>query len=188
MIAMQLNRLPSEAVVNWQQAKDFFNTTTSDLQAATADFKNTSSEAVLNAVASSLNNWLQAHPVLFRVFNAIIWVSDRPVIGFAVIIMTLAITFSLVKALNRLLEMLGLSILQAPFNIIKNVFKLGKLGITRKNIPDITRNNPSAISQNPQQRLAEISQRLQTLQKEHNELLQEAATIITINKSNNSRL
>lgn len=181
-LAMQLSRLPREAVVNWQQAKDFFTTTTSDLQAATADFKNTSSEAMLNAIASSFYNWLQAHPVLFRIFTAIIWTLDRPVIGFTVIILTLAIAFSLVKALNRLLEMLGLSILQAPFKLVKNVFKLGKLGITRKNISDITCNDPSTISQNPQQRLAEIAQRLQALQKEHNDLLQEAATIITINK------
>ncbi len=182
-LAMQLNRLPREAIVNWQQAKEFFTTTTSDLQSATADFKNTSSEAMLNALSSSLNNWLQAHPVLFRIFTAIIWALDRPVIGFTVIILTLAIAFSLIKALNRLLEMLGLSILQAPFKLVKNVFKLGQLGITRKNISDLKCNAPSTITQNPQQRLAEISQRLQALQKEHNELLQEAATIITINKS-----
>lgn len=182
-LVMQFNRLPGEAVVNWQQVKEFFTTTTSDLQAAKADFKNTSSEAMLNAITSSLNNWLQAHPVIFRIFTTIIWAIDRPVIAFAVIILTLAITFSLVKALNRLLEMLGLSILQAPFKLVKNVFKLGWLNITRKNISDSKCSAPNTASQNPQQRLAEISQRLQALQKEHNELLQEAATIITINKS-----
>ncbi len=196
---MKLNRLPGEAVVNWRQAKDFFTTATSDFQAATQDVKDTSSAAMQNAIAqartqgfaSSIDNWLQAHPVVLRVFNTIIWAIDRPIISFVIIILTVAITFSIIKALNRLLEMAGLSLLQAPFRLIKTIFKfgwLGSLGIkqkfTNKNVSDLAFNQTdTTIAENPQQRLAEISQRLQVLQKEHNELLQEAATILSLNKS-----
>lgn len=191
LLKMKLNRLPGEAVVNWRQAKDFFTTATSDFQAATQDVKDTSSAAMQNAITSSIDNWLQAHPVVFRIFNIIIWAIDRPIISFVIIILTVAITFSIIKALNRLLEMAGLSLLQAPFRLIKTIFKfgwLGSLGIkqkfTNKNVSDLAFNQTdTTIAQNPQQRLAEISQRLQLLQKEHNELLQEAATILTLNKS-----
>lgn len=187
-LGLQHNRLPKEAVVQWQQAKDFVNVTTSNFQAATKEFKDTSSEIVQNAIAqgfaSSVTNWLQAHPVVFRTFNTMIWAIDHPIISFVVIIITIAIALSIFKAFNRLLEMIGLSILQAPFKLIESGFKLGQLSIqqqfTNKNTSD---NHASiVISQNSQQRLAEISQRLKVLQKEHNELLQEATIILATNK------
>ncbi len=190
-LGLQLNRSPGEAVVNWKQAKDFFTTTISNFQTATQDFKDTSSAAMQNAIASSVENWLQAHPVVSRIFNTITWAIDRPVISFVVIILILAITFSMIKGLNRLLEMVGLSLLQAPFKLIENIFKfgwLGSLGIkhkfTNQSVADLAFNDAKvAIAQNPQQRLAEISQRLQVLQQEHNELLQEAAALLAPNKS-----
>lgn len=190
-LGLQLNRSPGEAVVNWKQAKDFFTTTISNFQTATQDFKDTSSAAMQKAIASSVENWLQAHPVVLRIFSNIIWAIDRPVVSFIVIILILAITFSVIKGLNRLLEMVGLSLLQAPFKLIENIFKfgwLGSLGIkhkfTNQNVSDLAFNDAKvALAQNPQQRLAEISQRLQVLQQEHNELLQEAATLLTPNKS-----
>ena len=196
-LALHLNRLPQEAAVNWQQAKDFFTTTVSSLKTATQNFKATSSETMQSAIAQarpvtgfafSVDNWLQAHPVVFRIFTTIIWAIDHPVISFAVIILILAIALSIIKALNRLLEKVGLSLLQAPFKLLETLVKfdwLGRFGIkqkfTHKNFSTLDAN--VIISQNPPQRLIEISQRLQVLQKEHNELLQEAATILALNKS-----
>ncbi|MBW4663432.1 MAG: hypothetical protein KME01_04400 [Chroococcus sp. CMT-3BRIN-NPC107] len=193
-LALQLNCLPKEAVVNWQQAKDFFTTTTSKFQAATEDFTNTSSETVQKAIAqarpvtgfaSSVTNWLQAHPVIFRIFNSIIWAVDRPILSLGIIILTIAASLSIFKALNRLLEMVGLSLLKAPFKLIESGFKLGQLGIQHV----LTENNTSdsdariVAAQNSQQRLAEISQRIQMLQKEQNELLREAATILALDEN-----
>ncbi len=183
-LVLQLNYLPGETG-SWK--KDFFTTVTSNLQATTQKFQDTSSEVI----ASSVTNWLQSHPAVFRIFNTIVWATDHAVISFVFIILTIAIAFSIVKALNRLLERVGLSILQAPFKLIRTGFKFSPLSslsiqqkLNNKNISSLALNDVSTIiSQNPQQRLSEISDRLQVLQKEHNELLQEAATILTLNKS-----
>lgn len=183
-LVLQLNRLPGE-VVSWK--KDVFTTITTNFQAATQKLQDTSSEAI----TSSVTNWLQSHPTVFRIFNTTVWAIDRPIVSFAVIILTIAIAFSIVKALNRLLEIVGLSLLQAPFKLIRTGFKLSQLGslsikqkLTNKNVSSLALNDPNTITpQNPQQRLAEISDRLQVLQKEHNQLLQEAATILSLNKS-----
>lgn len=182
-IALQLNCLPEETVLNWQQAKDFFTTATNSLKTARQEFIDTSSETVQIAIASSVSNWLQAHPVVFRAFNTIIWAIDHPVISFVVIILTIAIALSIFKALNRLLEMVGLSLIKAPFKLIEAGFKLsplGSLGIRQKfNHKNISDKNVFIVApHSSQQRLAEIAQRLQLLQLEQDELLQEATTIL----------
>lgn len=186
-LGLQLNRLLGEAVVSWKQAEDFFTTTTSNFQAASQELTDTSSAAIQNALATSVVNWLQAHPVIFRFFNTIIWAIDRPIVSLAILILTIATSLSIIKALNRLLERVGLSLLQAPFRLIARGFKLSWLGIRQKfphkNVSNLAINNPKVIiTHSPQQRLAEISQRLQVLQKEHNELLQEATAILGLNK------
>lgn len=187
-IALQVNRLSGEAVVRWKQVEDFFSTATSNFSAATQDFKNTSSQAMQSAIAASASEWLQAHPVLFRILSSIIWSIDHPIISFLFVVLTVAITFSIIKALNRLLEMVGLSLLQAPFKLIKTGLKLswlGGLGVQQKfNNKNIANKHADIITpQNSQQRLAEISLKVQLLQKEQNELLQEAANILDLHKN-----
>jgi hypothetical protein len=183
---MQINCLLGATLISWKQTKDFFLAeTTSNFQAATQLLTDKSAAAMQKAITSSLDNWIQAHPVVFRILNNILWAIDHPVISFVIIIFLIAIALSIFKALNRLLEIVGLSLLQAPFKLISNGFKLGWLSIqqqfTHKNVSD---NAPNpVIPQNSQQRLAEISQRLQVLQTEHNELLQEAAKILALNKN-----
>ncbi len=194
-LGLQLNRLLGEAFVSWKQAEDFFTTTTSNFQAATQELTDTSSVAMQNAIAqartqgfaTSVTNWLQAHPVIFRFFNTIIWAIERPIISIAILVLTIVISLSIIKALNRLLETVGFSLLQAPFRLIARGFKLSWWGIRQnphKNASNLAVNNANVIiTHNPQQRLAEISQRLQVLQKEHNELLQEATAILELNKN-----
>ena len=184
-LALQINCLLGGTIVNWKQTKDFFPATTTNFQAATQLLTDKSSAAMQKAITSSLNNWLQAHPVVFRIINNIIWAFDHPLISFVIIVLLIAIAHSIFKALNRLLEIVGLSLLQAPFKLISNGFKLGWLSIrqkfTNKNVSD--KAAITIIPQNSHQRLAEISQRLQVLQTEHNELLQEAAKILALNKN-----
>ena len=180
-LALQINCLLGATVVSWKQTKDFFPVSTTNFQAATQLLTDKSAAAMQKAITFPLNSWLQAHPVVFRIINSILWAIDHPLISFVIIVLLIAIALSIFKALNRLLEIVGLSLLQAPFKLISNGFKLGWLNIqqqfTNKNEP-----NP-IIPQNSQQRLAEISQRLQVLQTEHNQLLQEATKILALNKN-----
>ena len=192
MKALQLYRSPQEATVSWEQAKEVFSGATSNFQAATQALKDTSSQTMQNAIAqarpvtgfaSSAIDWLQAHPVVFRIFNSIIWAIDHPVMGLTVLCLIIAITFSIFKALNRLLEIVGMSLLKAPFKLINTGFKLGQLGSLGIGRRFINKNVSSSdvIIATPQksQRLVEIYQRLQVLQKEQNDLLQEATNILS---------
>ena len=190
-LALQLYFSPQAAIVSWEQTKEFFSGATSNFQTATQAFKDTSSQAMQNAIAqartqgfaSSAIDWLQAHPVVFRIFNSIIWAIDHPVMGLTVLGLIIATIFSIFKALNRLLEMVGLSLLKAPFKLIKAGLKLAQLGSLGIGQRFITKNDSSSdvIIATPQksQRLVEISQRLQVLQKEQNDLLQEATNILS---------
>lgn len=182
MKALQLYHTPQSAIASWE-AKEFFSTATSNFQGATQAFKDTSSQTMQKAISSSAIDWLQAHPVLFRIFDSIIWAIDHPVMGITILCLIIAIALSVLKALNRLLEMVGLSLLKAPFKLVATGLKLGQLGSL--SIKQRLTNENGSISNvimatsQKSQRLVEISQRLQALQKEQNELLQEATNLLS---------
>ena len=182
-LALQLYFSPQAAIVSWEQTKEVFSGATSNFQTATQAFKDTSSQTMQKAIASSAIDWLQAHPVVFRIFNSIIWAIDHPVMGLTVLCLIIAITFSIFKALNRLLEMVGLSLLKAPFKLIKTGLKLGQLGslgiAQRFTTKNVSSSDVTIITPQKSQRLIEISQRLQVLQKEQDALLQEATNILS---------
>ncbi len=184
-LALQINCLLGATVVNWKHEDFLPADTTSNFQAVTQLLTDKSSAAMQKAITSSLNNWLQSHPVVFRIISNIMWAIDHPLISFVIIVLLIAIALSVFKALNRLLEIVGLSLLQAPFKLISNGFKLSWLSIRQKfTNKNVSHKAPDTIiPQNSHQRLAEISQRLQVLQTEHNELLQEAAKILALNKN-----
>ncbi len=164
---------------------------------ATGQIKNTTSEVIQTAINSSVSDWLQAHPVAFRLVQMLLWATNHPILSLVILLFTIAIAWTLIKAIGRLIETASLSLLKVPFTLsmvlIRSssqiLYKFG--GSTFKQLPGAKNSAPPVLQhlthqpnhKDKQQRLAEISQRLQALQKEHNELLQEAATIITINKS-----
>ncbi|MFE1744213.1 hypothetical protein [Coleofasciculus sp. H7-2] len=154
------------------------------------------SNPIQTAIASSINEWLQAHPSVLRLLQIFIWATNHPIVSLVILLFAVAIAGSLIKAVGRLIETTSLSILKAPFKLIQLLFgvsfqSMGKFGglafkhlTSAKNaeLPAL----PDSISQptqkDKQQRLAEISSRLETIQKEQNELLQEVAAILTSDK------
>lgn len=145
------------------------------------------------AIAYSVNNWLQEHPAVFRCLEILIWMSNHPIISAAMVLVGIAIAWQLIKAVGYVLEVVARSLLQAPVKLLQFLF-----GITTKSLTNLgglavqqligTNNTaeppvlPPADNQpvqpDQQQRLAEISTRLEALQKEQNELLQEAAILM----------
>lgn len=98
----------------------------------------------------------------------LLWATNHPIVSLIIILFTFAIAWSLIKAIGRLVEAAGFSILQAPFKFGQVLIKVS----TKK----------KAGGEKNKQRLAEISTRLEAIQNEQNELLQEAAAIIALNK------
>ncbi|MEH2338792.1 hypothetical protein [Nostoc sp.] len=157
----------------------------------TADkFKSTTSGAVKDAIASSASDWLTQHPIFFRLVQILGWATNHPIISIVILLFALALLWSIIKAIVRLIETASWSILQVPIKLIQafikvsflSLIKVGSFGVQRITAPKTTDNLPALPPESfqpyKQQRLAEISSRLETIQKEQNELLQEAADLI----------
>lgn len=176
------NRLPTEVTVSWEQTKDFLTKTADNLQGTTAQLKHTTSDAMANAIASSTNDWLQSHPVAARLFDTLLWAIDRPIISLCLFLVAIAIASSIVKAINRLLEIAGLSLLKAPFqlgqSLIQFIWQGGSTTVNRW-LPRQNTSNPALATNNSkQQKIKKITTRLEELQQEHNELMQELIALL----------
>jgi len=158
--------------------------------------KSTTSEAIQTAIASSVNDWLQDHPTVLRLMQVLIWGTNHPIISLIIILFTAAIAWSLIKSIGRLFEIAWLSLLQAPFKLGRVLIQLGSrpltsfgslpinhlVGAKNTGIPVLQSFNSEPTAKNKQQRLAEISSRLEAIKHEQSELLQEAAEIINSEK------
>ena len=211
--------LPNEVLQRWQNMKDFVggsvNSLSNSAQQAgeslntrtdraidrvttsleqtwqTAEqFKSTTSGAVKGAIASSTSDWLTQHPILFRLVQILSWGANHPIISIVILLFALALLWSIIKAIVRLIETASWSILKVPLKLLQalikvsfqSLTKVGSLTVQRitgakktDNLPVLL---PENFQQSKQQRLIEISSRLEAIQKEQNELLQEAADLI----------
>jgi len=172
------------------------NTVTTTLEQTwqTADkFKSTTSGAVKTALASSASDWLTEHPLFFRLVQILGWAANHPIISVVILLFALALLWSIIKAIVRLIETASWSILQVPIKLLQALIKVsflfltkvGSFAIQRIRATQTTDNLPILIPENfkpnKQQRLAEISHRLEAIQKEQHELLKEAADLIATN-------
>ena len=162
----------------------------------TADqIKSTTSSAIETAVASSVNDWLVQHPAIFRLVQILAWATNHPIISLVILLFVIAIAGSIIKAIVRLIETASWSILQVPFKLLvvlsKASFlafiKIGNLSLkelrgakTDNTMLALSPATYQAINKDKQQRLAEITARLEDIQKEQKELLEEAAEIIAV--------
>ncbi|MBH8578397.1 hypothetical protein I8752_36780 [Nostocaceae cyanobacterium CENA369] len=159
--------------------------------------KNTTSTAVQSAIASSVNDWLVQHPVLLRLVQILGWAANHPIISLVILLFALALIWSIIKAIIRLIETASWSILQVPLKLIRTLIQAIALSLTKVSsftIQQITGNkntdntsfllttNSQEVYQTKQQRLAEISSRLEIIQQEQKELLQEAANLMASDK------
>ncbi|QFS42876.1 hypothetical protein [Nostoc sphaeroides] len=157
----------------------------------TADkFKSTTSGAVKDAIASSASDWLTQHPIFFRLVQILGWATNHPIISIVILLFALALIWSIIRAIVRLIETASWSILQVPLKLLQALIKVSFLSLTKvgsfavqrmtatKTIDNLPALLPENFQPNKQQRLAEISSRLEAIQKEQHELLQEAADLI----------
>ncbi|MDZ8051812.1 MAG: hypothetical protein RMX68_027675 [Aulosira sp. ZfuVER01] len=173
----------------WEQAK---GSVEQSLQTA-EQVKSTTSAAVQTAIASSMHDWLAQHPIFLRLVQILGWATNHPIISCVMLVFILALLWSTIKAIMRLIEAASLSILQVPLKLLQSFIKVSFLSLrkfgsfaVKKIIGTQPQEKTSAllpintpvIYEDKQQRLAEITHRLEVLQQEQHELLQEAADII----------
>ncbi|OYD88845.1 hypothetical protein CDG77_21670 [Nostoc sp. 'Peltigera membranacea cyanobiont' 213] len=153
-------------------------------------FKNTTSGAVKDAMASSASDWLTQHPIFFRLVQILGWGANHPIISVIILLFALALLWSIIRAIVRLIETASWSILQVPLKLLQALIKVSFLSLAKvgsfavqkltatKTTDNLLTLLPENFQPNKQQRLAEISSRLEAIQKEQNELLQEATDLI----------
>ncbi|WP_414529293.1 hypothetical protein [Nodularia chucula] len=143
-----------------------------------------------SAVITSIKDWLNQHPAFLRLFDFLQWAVNHPIISLIILILGIMLILNLSKVIIRLIFTLIWSILQISLKLILAVIKttiiyLTKiLGFASTPIADnpheqlaILPTNPE--TQNKHQRLIEISSRLATIQQEQQQLLEEAANLMS---------
>ncbi|NJM70955.1 MAG: hypothetical protein HC862_12405 [Scytonema sp. RU_4_4] len=155
--------------------------------------KNTTLVAVETVIFSAMDDWFEQYPTLLRLVQILAWAANHPIISLVILLFVLAVIWSLIKAIGRIIESTSLSLLQVPFKLLQALVKVSFVSFTKvsrfavkqltdtKTTDHISTVLPSLstqICQEKQQRLVEISTRLEEIQKEQNHLLQEAAEIL----------
>ena len=152
-------------------------------------------DPIQRAIASSVNSWLQAYPAATSLMQVLSWASTHPLVSLVLFLLGIAIIFSLIKAISRFLEILGLLILKVPFQLIQGLIKVSFQGLVKignlafkgqiveqsSNLLPLQNTKPHLIEKDKQQRLAEISTRLEAIRQEQNQLLEEVTTLLNSN-------
>ncbi|YAF95356.1 MAG: hypothetical protein AB3A66_22800 [Nodularia sp. CChRGM 3473] len=210
--------LSAEVLQRWQTAKNVVNQTVKSITNSAQQFgqslketANTTTDQALDtvtttleqakgsieqtwqtAVTSSVNDWLNEHPAFLRLFHILGWTAEHPIISLVILLFGIALIWSIIKVIIRLIETASWSILQIPLKLIWAVIKVIFVYLTKfkgfavqpvtdaktSNTLAVLPINNQSIYQKKHQRLAEISNRLEALQKEQQELLQEATDLI----------
>lgn len=155
-------------------------------------FSQTTSSAMQRALTSSVDGWLIDHPFMLRLLQILGWATNHPIISLIILLFLVALAWSVVKAIGRVIEAASLSILRVPLKLLGRFLtfsfqSLKKVTVsTFKQVTGKQVESPALLDdvllaeQNKQQRLAEISARLTAIQQEQQDLLQEAATILAL--------
>lgn len=195
--------LSTEVLQRWQTAKNLFHHSVDSIANSAQHFSqslNTTTEQVRDivkttleqtgqtAINASVNDWLAQHPAIWRLIDIFSWSVNHPIISLVILLLTLAVISSMIKGIMSLISQVSWSILQIPLKLIWSViqFSFGSLtklsSLTLKSVSETKTppvpTNAQTVYQEKQQRLAEISRRLEIIQQEQQELLQEAASLM----------
>lgn len=89
------------------------------------------SSAIQTAISASVNDWLSQHPIFVRLLQILSWASNHPIISLIIFLFVIAILWSIIKAIVRLIETASWSILQIPFKLLLAVMKVSFLSFTK---------------------------------------------------------
>ncbi len=164
--------------------------------------KNTTSQVIENAITAYVNKLTTQHPTFLQFLQMLNWAVNHPIISLVILVFSITLTWSIIKGIIRLIETASWSILKVPLKLLQALIKaiyLTSPKFINKNwhkIPFTNNDNyaSTVISvdtvnlenkyQDKQKRLAEISHRLELIHQEQQQLLQEAANLISSDRGN----
>ncbi|WP_347610576.1 hypothetical protein [Trichormus azollae] len=164
--------------------------------------KNTTSQVIDNAITAYVNKLTTQNLTFLQFLQMLNWAVNHPIISLVIVLFFIAMAWSIIKGIIRLIETASWSILKLPLKLlqvlIKAIYLLSPKFINENwhNIPFTNKDNytSTVISvdtvnlenkyQDKQKRLAEISHRLELIHQEQQQLLQEAANLISSHRGN----
>ncbi|MDZ8185815.1 MAG: hypothetical protein RMX96_13290 [Nostoc sp. ChiSLP02] len=185
--------LKAKATTTTNTAIDTVTTSLEQTWQTAEQFKNTTSGAVETAINASVNDWLIQHPVILRLIQIGSWAANHPFISVVILLFALALLWSIIKAIARVIETASWSILKFPIKLLQALVKVSLISLTQVGnftIQRISTNKktdnlpvllPEDLPKNKQLRLTEIASRLEAIQQEQHQLLAEAADLMNEN-------
>ncbi|WP_071190155.1 hypothetical protein [Trichormus sp. NMC-1] len=139
-------------------------------------------EHIQNTITSYLHKFFTQQPVFLQLLQILGWGVNHPIISLVIVLVFTAILGIIIKAIVRLIETASWSIIKFPLKLIQSLIKVSHFTLTtikdNNNNSELIAVNSLTIPQHKQQRLTEIARRLETIQEEQQQLLQEAAELI----------
>jgi hypothetical protein len=164
--------------------------------------KNTTSQVIDNAITAYVNKLTTQNLTFLQFLQMLNWAVNHPIISLVILLFFIALAWSIIKGIIRLIETASWSILKLPLKLLQVLIKAIYLSSPKfinnnwHNIPFTNKDNyaSTVISvdtvnlenkyQHKQKRLAEISHRLELIHQEQQQLLQEAANLISSHRGN----
>lgn len=139
-------------------------------------------EHIQNTITSYLHKFVTEEPIFLKLLQILGWGVNHPLVSLVILLFMMAILWIIIKAIVRLIETASWSILKFPLKLIQFLIKISYFTFNsfkgNNDNSELIAANSIAIHQDKQKRLTEISRRLETIQDEQQQLLQEAAELI----------
>jgi hypothetical protein len=134
-------------------------------------------KSIEHAIANYFSQWLVSHPYLA-------WIIAHPLPSLGLSFLAIFSLWGLIKAISRGIEQMWLFLLKTPFKLLQPIFRL-TWGLTRRilghtNSSGEQPDSPLMLDSSPPQ-IAQIVDRLQTLNREQELLLSELSTLLSAN-------
>jgi len=179
-INQNLQNLQNNLQISSQQLSNYLQNTTTETVDKSKGFleskwhlsetiANDIFSTMVNTIINTFNNILSDHPNIAHIFQIVTWGINHPIRGIIILLLVIAVIFSIIKAIMKLIETASWSILKVPFILLKNSI-LATFKVWKKS---------RQVEQTKEQRLLEIHQRLAALHTEQQELLAEASKLIS---------
>lgn len=156
----------------FQQLEQLSNTISTEIERTT--------NSLINHQLDNIQYWVDTHPVISWMLKFINWGINHPLFGLVSVILIIFISQKLFKVLGRLIEKGLLATLTAPFKLITSLFKFSFKPFSF--LGNNSKDSFSSNSQDQQDKISNLLNRLEVIKQEQNDILQEITAIVSANK------
>lgn len=145
--------------------------------------------AAINRPLNGIKVWIDDHPIVAWITNALAWGFHHPIISIISLIVSIFLLKIFIKALSHFLEQAFLALLHAPGNFSKFLFRLifkpktnfvaTEAKVVEQPEPTVP---PTSISPEHKERVTMILTRIEAIKQEQSELLQELKSILALDE------